>query len=232
MAPRRTTAPKQTIEPSKKRGLQDDARPPAKRVKAPTSTLVDLSKKKIGRGVDLRSPAPSLNNTPTARLEVFAFGDGSSGALGLGTKDVDEVSQPRLNQKLDPKSVGVVSLAAGGMHAAAVTYDNRILTWGVNDNGALGRDTSWDGGMREVNGEETDSDSAGSESDLNPREANPAAVPADAFPPGTQFVQVAAGDSATFCLTDTGRVYGWGTFRVSIYSCQNAYLLHPTAHLG
>ena len=125
------------------------------------------------------------------------------------------MKHPRLNHNLNPKSVGVVSVAAGGMHAVALTQNNEILTWGVNDLSALGRDTTWEGEMRDMNGE-NDSDSDDSEPDLNPRESNPTAIPADKFPAGTRFVQVAAGDSATFALTDEGLVYGWGTFRVSL----------------
>jgi alpha-tubulin suppressor-like RCC1 family protein len=29
-----------------------------------------------------------------------------------------------------------------------------------------------------------------------------------------RFAQVAAGDSCSFALTDTGLVFGWGTFKV------------------
>lgn len=145
------------------------------------------------------------------------FGDGSAGELGLGNKDAIEVQRPRLNHNLDPNSVGVVSLAAGGMHGVALTHNNRILTWGVNDLSALGRDTTWVGGMRDIN-RVKESDSDESEPDLSPQESNPTAIPADKFPAGTRFVQVAAGESATFALTDEGLVYGWGTFRVSLAS--------------
>jgi len=200
---------------SRKRSAQGYASPSAKRVKASAAAIPP--QKKVGRHAKspTHTPTPLLNAAPTTRLEVFVFGDGSGGQLGLGNKDALDVQRPRPNHNLDPKSVEVVSLAAGGMHAAALTYDNRLLTWGVNDNYALGRDTAWDGGMREINGE-SDSDSEASESDLNPRESNPTAIPADKFPVGTKFVQVAAGDNATFALTDTGLVYGWGTFRVSL----------------
>jgi regulator of chromosome condensation len=100
------------------------------------------------------------------------------------------------------------------MHCAALTYDNKILTWGVNDLGALGRDTTWDGGLVDI--KDGDSDS-GSESDsgLNPREATPAEVDISEIPDGTVFTQLAASDNATFALTDKGLVYGWGTIRVS-----------------
>jgi regulator of chromosome condensation len=102
------------------------------------------------------------------------------------------------------------------MHGVALGHDSQIYTWGVNDQGALGRDTTWAGGLRDVDTAESDSDSdAESDSGLNPIESVPTAIPSARFPPDTKFVQVAAGDSCTFALTTTGLVYGWGTFRVS-----------------
>jgi regulator of chromosome condensation len=95
------------------------------------------------------------------------------------------------------------------MHTVALTRDNRILTWGVNDEGALGRDSDWTGKLRDID------DDPEEDGDLNPLEATPTALPAAHFPRGTAFVQVAAGDSCSFALTDTGSVYGWGTFKVS-----------------
>lgn len=100
--------------------------------------------------------------------------------------------------------------AAACMHAAASNADNKLLTWGVNDHKSLGRDTSWDGGLRDVDDNE-DSDSE--DGDLNPFEATPTAIPSGFLPRGAKIVQVAAGDSATFVLTEDGRVYGCGTFR-------------------
>ena len=65
------------------------------------------------------------------------FGGGVSGGLGLGPKGRD-VTRPRLNAKFDAQEVGIVALTAGGMHSAALTRDDWILTWGVNDEMALG----------------------------------------------------------------------------------------------
>lgn len=96
------------------------------------------------------------------------------------------------------------------MHTVALTTDSRIATWGVNDNGALGRDTAWDGVMRNAGADSSDED----DEMLNPHESTPTAIPGDCFAKGTKFVQVAAGDSCSFALTSTGIVYGWGTFRV------------------
>jgi regulator of chromosome condensation len=108
------------------------------------------------------------------------------------------------------------------MHCAALTHDNKILTWGVNDQGALGRETAQEGKMKDIkaNGESEDSDSDDEDSGLNPSEAEPRGVDQRHFPEGTKFAALCAGDSTTFALTTTGLVYGWGTFRVSITDIQ------------
>ncbi|KAJ0167196.1 Protein pim1 [Colletotrichum tanaceti] len=159
-----------------------------------------------------------INSAPTQILDVYVFGEGSSGELGLGSKKLDgkkvvDVKRPRLNPLLSAKDVGVVQIACGGMHVAALTKDNKILTWGVNDQGALGRDTNWDGGLRDADAEEEEEDE--DDSGINPRESTPTALGAEHFAPEAKFTQVVASDSATFALTEDGRVYGWGTFRSS-----------------
>jgi regulator of chromosome condensation len=71
--------------------------------------------------------------------------------------------------------------------------------------------------MREiVEGDGSDSDSDDDDSGLNPTEAEPREVDHNYFPEGTKFASLYAGDSTTFALTTTGKVYGWGTFRVSV----------------
>ncbi|XEV04463.1 hypothetical protein FSHL1_009750 [Fusarium sambucinum] len=161
-----------------------------------------------------------INDAPTKILDVYVFGEGSSGELGLGSKRVNnkkpiDVKRPRLNDNLAAATTGIVQISCGGMHAVALTHDNKILTWGVNDQGALGRDTNWDGGLRDMdNAEDSDSEDE-DDTGINPKESTPTAVSDEFFAPGTKFVQVVASDSASFTLTEDGRVYGWGTFRSS-----------------
>jgi regulator of chromosome condensation len=148
----------------------------------------------------------------TEPLKVFVFGEGSSGELGLGaSRKAIDVKRPRYNPLLSDKDV--VRIATGGMHVVALTKDNQILTWGVNDNGALGRDTS----QAEVKLRDMDADDSDSDEDetggLNELESTPTAVPSEYFPEDTVFVDIAAGDSCSFALTTEGAVYGWGTFR-------------------
>ncbi|KAH6880754.1 regulator of chromosome condensation 1/beta-lactamase-inhibitor protein II [Thelonectria olida] len=161
-----------------------------------------------------------INDAPTQILDIYVFGEGSSGELGLGAarfnnKKPIDVKRPRINHNLSAANVGVVQISCGGMHAVALTHDNKILTWGVNDQGALGRDTAWDGGLRDMDKSEDSDSEDEDDSGLNPKESTPTAVSEDHFAPGTKFVQVVASDSASFALTEDGRVYGWGTFRSS-----------------
>ncbi|KAF7543078.1 hypothetical protein G7Z17_g11034 [Cylindrodendrum hubeiense] len=205
-----------TLEPEAEDTEVEDAIPEPKSKPAPVKKAAVKkaapAKKHVGIG-------RKINDAPSQILDVYVFGEGSSGELGLGSKRVDgkkpiDVKRPRLNPNLSAAEVGVIQISCGGMHAVALTHDNQILTWGVNDQGALGRDTTWDGGLRDME-EDSDSEDDDDDSGVNPMESTPTAVSSEHFAPGTKFVQVVACDSASFALTEDGRVYGWGTFRSS-----------------
>jgi regulator of chromosome condensation len=151
-----------------------------------------------------------LNKPPIDVLNVYVFGNGEGGELGLGAKkkkrDPTVAPVPVLNSLLGARTHGVVQVSVGGMHSAALTRDGQIFTWGVNDNLALGRDTTW---------EEPPEGNPPGMTDLNPRESTPSIVPLERFMSSPdRIVQVAACDNATFALSSDGRVYGWGSFRV------------------
>uniref|UniRef100_A0AAY4AC53 RCC1-like domain-containing protein n=1 Tax=Denticeps clupeoides TaxID=299321 RepID=A0AAY4AC53_9TELE len=111
---------------------------------------------------------------------VLVLGQGDVGQLGLG-EDVLERKRPALVTL--PESV--VQAVAGGMHTVCLSDTGNIYTFGCNDEGALGRDTSEEGS-----------------------EMSPGKVELDEL-----LVQVCAGDSHTAALSEHGTVYIWGSFR-------------------
>ena len=155
----------------------------------------------------------TTNPHPSRRLDIFVCGTGEYGELGLGPKTwkgkAPNIAQfPRINHLLDSHDIGISQVAVGGMHCAALTYNSKVLTWGVNDDGALGRDSDM---VEEEDGPDAD------EFGLDPGESIPTPIPPKSFSNSPlRFSQLAANDCATFALTDDGFVYGWGTFKVKI----------------
>ncbi|SPO01021.1 related to RCC1 domain [Cephalotrichum gorgonifer] len=132
------------------------------------------------------------NVRPTTKLNVFITGGSDPRDLGLSSKPPrypnaeGGTRRPVLNKLLAADKVGVVQVSAGQKHAAALTHDGEVLTWGCNDFFALGRVTA------------TEDD-----------EATPTVVRGlEAL----DIVQVVATNHATFVLTTSGLVFGWGTF--------------------
>lgn len=229
----KTGLPKDPETKSNKRKAEDDDELMVNGEKTTTVTDDDDSSaekatKKTKRTAAVKAPPAKkqkkivvINEAPTDKLNVYVFGDGTNGELGLGTgKNCAEVKRPRLNPHLNADGVGVVSVSVGGMHTAVLTQDNKILTWGVNDQGALGRNTEWEGGLRDISEDKSGDDDSDSDSDtgggLNPKESTPGEVDLSGVPEDTVFTQLVCSDSATFALTNDGLVYGCGTFRVSL----------------
>ena len=209
-----------SIHPPKRKSEESSTQPKTKSRKldhADAQEKVLPTKKKPAATQKAKEPKfkAILNHPPAKPLDIYVFGDNSQAQLGLGANvQGGSIRRPRLNPNLLRDAVGVVQVSAGGMHCAALTRDNKILTWGVNDLGALGRDTDWDGGYVDIDDKKSD-DSDDDESAVNPKEATPTAVDPSAFPPGTTFARVVAGDSITYAITDGGLVYGWGTISAS-----------------
>lgn len=216
-APKKTTAKRKADADESDVPSTSSARPikRARTASVPAEKPKAAAKPKPAPKPKKTAQQPVINKVPSAKLDVFVFGEGSSGELGLGSRKYDgklkpiDVKRPRINRNLE--KAGVVQVACGGMHVVALTADNKVLTWGVNDDKALGRDTNWEGGVRDVD-DESDSDDE-DDTGINPRESTPTEINYEGIPEGTVFTQVAATDSASFVVTDEGDVYGWGTFR-------------------
>ncbi|CCF55873.1 hypothetical protein KAFR_0A04380 [Kazachstania africana CBS 2517] len=148
-------------------------------------------------------------------LDIFCWGTGSMCELGLGPLAKNkEVKRPRLNPFLPHDEAKIVSFAVGGMHTLALDSDNNIWSWGCNDVGALGRDTS--GAKENLKDMDKEDSSDDDDGDLNELESTPSKIPRECFPPladGHKIVQLAATDNLSCALFSNGDVYAWGTFR-------------------
>ena len=112
----------------KKRARGDEDEDEDDRHTLPTKKL------RVTKAPKAPNPKKIINYALTRKLDVFVCGEGSSGELGLGnSRTAIDVKCPRLNQNLSASEVGVVHISVGGMHAAALTHDGLIYTWGVKD---------------------------------------------------------------------------------------------------
>lgn len=179
----------------------------AKRIKSVTSSAILHSYLSL----------PDVNKRVTAKtrpLDVFVWGTGSMCELGLGpAASTKEVKRPRLNPFLTKEKLGgalVVDIAPGGMHTMVLDSAGNVWSWGGNDGGVLGRDTS---GKEVLKDMDNASESEDEDGDLNEAESTPGRV--EGLPSGSdaKIVQLAATDNLSAALYSNGDVYAWGSFR-------------------
>ncbi|KAL4938207.1 hypothetical protein BDV06DRAFT_226222 [Aspergillus oleicola] len=169
-----------------------------RKAKSPQTAEPSTKKQKTDKEPRKNVSRLIVNNAPTKKVAVYVFGSNLQGQLGLGHNQAN-VTQPTLNTKLLQDKVGVVEVVAGDAHCVALTANSKILTWGENSNGQLGRETQGNDDSNEPGENETE-----------PMEVDFSHL---RLSEGTAFVQVVATESASFVLTEFGDVYGWGTFK-------------------
>nr|XP_008518356.1 PREDICTED: regulator of chromosome condensation isoform X4 [Equus przewalskii] len=163
---------------AKRRSPPEDALPKSKKAKDPRNQAVRAAASRHVPGA--RSCRVSHRSHSTEPGLVLTLGQGDVGQLGLG-ENVLERKKPAL--VAIPEDV--VQAEAGGMHTVCLSKSGQVYSFGCNDEGALGRDTSVEGS-----------------------EMVPGKVELQ-----EKVVQVSAGDSHTAALTEDGRVFLWGSFR-------------------
>lgn len=115
---------------------------------------------------------------------LLSCGQNEVGQLGFND-DIAEKTRPAL--VVDANSAKVVDVSAGGMHSLYLTADGDVLSFGCNDEGALGRDTTEDG------------------SEFEAHKVNLSG----------ECLRITAGDSHSAFLLKDGRVFACGSFRDS-----------------
>ena len=140
-----------------------EAAGPSKKVMEPKPKRQKIAAMKPVTATVARPPEPS---------GLFVFGSNPFGALGLGEDETVKFRPAQVRMGLmilDPieltlslisqvpikdgdedsaSEVHFVQVSCGGMHTVALGADGKVWTWGVNDEGALGRKTEgtcWEG---------------------------------------------------------------------------------------
>ena len=152
-----------------------------------TAVATDVSGALAGKTiVSLKTSSWAYHNlVVTSDGKAYAWGDNSSGQLGIGSTITFSASPVAVDMTGALLGKTVVAVAAGAYHSLALTSDGLLFAWGENDNGQLGNNTT------------TDSLVA-------------TAVDMTGVLSGKTIVQIAAGQSCSAVLDSTGHVYSWG----------------------
>ncbi|PKC63099.1 RCC1/BLIP-II [Rhizophagus irregularis] len=132
---------------------------------------------------------------------LYAIGSNELSQCGIEDSQVTEATKLSIISSLD--NFNIVDISAGSLHNAALTVDGKVVTWGCNDHGALGRFT------------ETPN-SAGNKAILEAGNFDIGEEGKPAYAEGlddANIVKIACGGNATFVISDQGHLYVAGTFK-------------------
>lgn len=189
---------------------------------------------------------PSVPEHPRPATVLFGCGAGNFGQLGMGADQLGEYSKLTRNKLVEEKTkegefggegAGIESIAAGGMHTlfidekgtvrGNVTSARLVLTvfpqvwsFGVNDEGALGRVTS----------QVPNPEKEGEFLDVDELTAVPQPVKT-LEDENFRAVKIIAGDNISAAISDAGELRVWGSFRVCTTTTRPACLPLLTPHL-
>lgn len=149
--------------------------------------------------IDMVERIETIYNPTFIARDVLTFGSGDCGQLAL-SDNVLASRRPRLVKKL--RNLGVTEVSCGGLHNSAVLVNGKVNTWGCNDEGSLGKediDTAFlpieiDGFLPSFKHEIA--------SGLEP-----------VIEGEDHIVSSATGDCQTLVLSNTGRVYFFGSYK-------------------
>ncbi|KAH8585182.1 regulator of chromosome condensation [Cryptosporidium sp. chipmunk genotype I] len=172
--------------------------------------------------------APSNNNNVPLGT-VWVWGSGECDQLGMKESLLDEDLCLKIPKRIETisKDYNIVDIASGALHNLILTDQGEIFSWGCNDDGALGRLSSKLKAKLEKLNKKVDNDKdRGEGEDEEEEEEQEEEEPEDSekypnkieFPLDVKSCQVKSiisGDCYSCCLTESGEVYLWGSYKDS-----------------
>lgn len=171
------------------------------------------TKRKVNDG-DLKLVKRARHLSDTQIGDLYAFGDAIAGELGPRERFNNQATR-----KIDLARVTLPSKVSravcGAYHSVVVTHDGKVITYGCNDDHALGRLL-----VRPVrkNGSTLTDDlslsiSSEDDEDEDDLEEKLAAIPSYVTGIDGKVVKVSAGDMHSAALCSNGKVYIWGNMK-------------------
>ncbi|KAL7067686.1 regulator of chromosome condensation family protein [Cryptosporidium serpentis] len=170
-----------------------------------------------------KTPLINKNKHKIPSASIWSWGSSECDQLGVEEKYLnDELCATSPIQVLSGlKNYRVIDISAGALHNIALTNEGLLLSWGCNDDGALGRISRRR--QMELSKENSDNDEKENtyNNDYNDIENRELDEDNDKYPylvslPNkVNAISVVCGDCYSACLTDHGRVYLWGSYKDS-----------------
>ncbi|EEA07771.1 regulator of chromosome condensation family protein [Cryptosporidium muris RN66] len=170
-----------------------------------------------------KTPLINKNKYKIPSASIWSWGSSECDQLGVEEKYLnDELCTTSPIQVLSGlKNHRVIDVSVGALHSIALTNEGLLLSWGCNDDGALGRVSK----RRQVELSKENSDNDEEENiynnDYNDMEDLELDEDNDKYPylvslsNKVNAISVVCGDCYSACLTDNGRVYLWGSYKDS-----------------
>ncbi|TRY52214.1 RCC1/WD40/YVTN/Zinc finger, RanBP2-type containing protein [Cryptosporidium tyzzeri] len=175
---------------------------------------------------------PNNNKVPLGT--VWVWGSGECDQLGIKETLLDEdlcLKRPKRIEIIS-KYENIVDISSGALHNLILTEKGEVLSWGCNDDGALGRLSSkFKAKLEKLNKksdndkninkdeeeDEEDDDEVENEDEEEPEDSekypNEIEFPLDMK--NCQVKSIISGDCYSCCLTENGEVYLWGSYKDS-----------------
>jgi regulator of chromosome condensation len=192
-----------------------------------------------------RTPPPSLNplpmppDHPRPPRQLFVWGVGGMGQLGMGPDFLDDVAKPKLHKwcqesieegRFGGEGAGIESITAGGMHSFMIDEEGKVRTCGYCSiflfisAAYIVTLQVWSWGVNDdaALGRQTKDVK---DADENPVDADELSytphVVEDLVEQNFRAVQVVGGDSIGAVLSERGQLRIWGSFKVRPVSSGN-----------